>query len=251
MSVAPNDITLVTDGSVDISEVTTPRTPVQVRQERETQERINIGQYPTPEHRVMSVDENAYEEGYDSDGQLGPFYDAVEGEGGIMYHEDSIRCAMLDSSTPSLDNAAESSQTGTDTNADTSDTISEESNRLFTMQDGDIKKLYVKDLREQCKLLGLDTRGNKQPLIERLIKAREDKLCYLPPNQVGNPERNQLASDGFSPLARWELLKVEEDAIPLEDELEVGGIKYCAPTVPCEEFERTGVGGGGQKKYNY
>ena len=46
-------------------------------------------------------------------------------------------------------------------------------------------------------------------------------------------------------------IKVEEDAIPLEDELEVGGIKYCAPTVPREEFERTGVGGGGQKKYNY
>ena len=72
-----------------------------------------------------------------------------------------------------------------------------------------------------------------------------------PPNQVGNPAQNQLASNGFSPLARWELLKVEEESIPLEDELEVGGIKYCAPTVPREEFERTGVGGGGQKKYNY
>ena len=31
----------------------------------------------------------------------------------------------------------------------------------------------------------------------------------------------------------------------------MGGIKYCAPTVPREEFERTEVGGGGQKKYNY
>ena len=92
MSVAPNDITLVTDGSIDISEVTTPSTPVKVRQARETQERINIGQYPTPEHRVLVVDESAYEEGYDSDGQLGPFYNAVEGEGGIIYHEDSILC---------------------------------------------------------------------------------------------------------------------------------------------------------------
>ena len=65
---------------------------------------------------------------------------------------------------------------------------------------------------EQCKLLGLDMRGNKEPLIERLNAEREKKLCYLPPQKVDNPERNQLVNDGFSPLARWEILKIEQDA---------------------------------------
>ena len=53
---------------------------------------------------------------------------------------------------------------------------------------------------------------------------------------MDNPERNQLANDGFLPLAHWEMLKIEQDAPALEDELEVYGIKYLSPTVPREEF---------------
>ena len=63
-----------------------------------------------------------------------------------------------------------------------------EESRSFTMQDGDIWKLLVKYLKEQCKLLGLYMRGNKAPLIERLNAARD--FFYLPPQQVDNPERN-------------------------------------------------------------
>ena len=68
---------------------------------------------------------------------------------------------------------------------------------------------------------------------------------------MDNPEINKKANNGFSPLACWEMLKIEQDAPGLENELEVDGIKYCSPTVPLEEFERTGEGGGGQKKYNF
>ena len=75
----PNDINLSTDDSVDISEVTAASTPVQIEREQEIQARINIGQYPTPEHRLIEINEKSYEEGYDSEGQIGPFYDAVKG----------------------------------------------------------------------------------------------------------------------------------------------------------------------------
>ena len=230
----PNDITVHTDDSVVISEVSDPSTPVQIEREKAIQDRINIGQYPTPEAQSLEINEKAYEEGYDSDGQIGPFYDAVKGEGGIEFYEEAIF--------------------NPDPNDATADVPSEEPNsdiRVFNMQNGDIRKLLVKDLREQCKLLGLDARGNKSVLIERLNAAREKKHCYLPPDQLNNPERNQLANDGFSPLARWEMLKVDENAPALEDELEVNGIKYRSPTVPREEFERTGSGKGGQKKYNF
>ena len=47
----PNDINLSTDASVEISEVTAPSKPVQIEREQEIKAWINIGQYPTPEHR--------------------------------------------------------------------------------------------------------------------------------------------------------------------------------------------------------
>ena len=36
------------------------------------------------------MNEKSYDEGYDSDGQIGPFYDAVKGEGGIEFYEEAI-----------------------------------------------------------------------------------------------------------------------------------------------------------------
>ena len=83
----PNEINLPTDASVEISEVTAPSTPVQIEREQEIQARINIGQYPTPKHRSIEINEKSHEEGYDSDGQIGPFYDAVKGEGGVEFYE--------------------------------------------------------------------------------------------------------------------------------------------------------------------
>ena len=179
----PNDINLSTDSSVDISEVTAPSTSVQIEREQEIQAQINIGQYPTPEHISIEINEKSYEEGYDSDGQIRPFYDAVKGEGGVEFYKEAILHP--------------------DTDAVTNDGVRTEhtkKSRSFKIQDGDIRKLLVKYLREECKLLGIDMRGNKAPLIERLKAAREKKLCYLPPQQVDNPERNQSENDGFSPL---------------------------------------------------
>ena len=47
--------------------------------------RINIGQHPTPESVNFVVNESAYDDGYDSEGQLGPFFDAVHGEEGDVF----------------------------------------------------------------------------------------------------------------------------------------------------------------------
>lgn len=37
----------------------------------------------------------------------------------------------------------------------------------------------------------------------------------------------------------------------LTNELQVGVVKYRAPTTPREEFEQTGDGGGGVKKFDF
>ena len=85
-----NGINISTDASVGISEVTAPSMPVQIGREQEIQAWINIGQYPTPKHRSIEINEKSHEEGYDSDGQIGPFYDAVKGEGGVEFYKEAI-----------------------------------------------------------------------------------------------------------------------------------------------------------------
>ena len=57
--------------------------------------RINIGQYPTPPKQVLAVNESLYEDGYDSDGQIGPFYDSIFGMEAVKFHEDTIRSKDL------------------------------------------------------------------------------------------------------------------------------------------------------------
>ena len=54
----------------------------------------------------------------------------------------------------------------------------------FQLTDEQIMALKKDELVEQCKLLGLDRRGNKGPLQERLKKARNDGLSYLSEDQV-------------------------------------------------------------------
>ena len=127
----------------------------------------------------------------------------------------------------------------------------ENSENKFLMTDEMIMSLRKADLVEQCKLLGLDKRGNKEPLQQRLKKARDDGTCYLTSDQIDNPEVEQLAKDGFSPLARWQYLEEKDGTVDLKDELLVDGVKYRSPTTPREEFERTGVGNGGTEKFNF
>ena len=47
--------------------------------------RIDIGQHPTPEMLSFIPEYEDYEEGYDSDGQVGPFLEAVVGEDMFAY----------------------------------------------------------------------------------------------------------------------------------------------------------------------
>ena len=60
------------------------------RSYEENASRVNIGQFPTPPPVELGVNETEYEAGYDSDGQLGPFFDAVRGEEVDGYYEEPI-----------------------------------------------------------------------------------------------------------------------------------------------------------------
>lgn len=213
-------------------------------------DRINIGQHPTPESVNFEVNESAYDDGYDSEGQIGPFFDAVYGEEGDSFFEECIGVVESpdnNSETGTVDCTDDGPEISQNNAAKEENVNEENTERKFAMADADISRLFKRDLVEQCKLLGLDIKGNKPVLVERLKKAREDGHCYLPPELLGNADIVQLTNDGFSPNSRWEILEEPADKILLTDELEVNNLKYRAPTTPREEYERTGDGGGGVK----
>ena len=61
--------------SFDTLRYTLPTTPYQVG--------TSIAEVPSPDHQNLTNfgDDNAQDDGYDSDGKIGPFYDALEEEG--------------------------------------------------------------------------------------------------------------------------------------------------------------------------
>lgn len=133
----------------------------------------------------------------------------------------------------------------------TSQNGAENGKKKFAMTDVEIMALRKPNLTEQCKLPGIDKRGNKEPLQQRLKKARDDGIYYLSSDQINNPKAEQLCKHGFGPQARWEYLEEKDCSLQLKDELEVNGVKYRSPTTPREEFKRTGVGNGGKEKFNF
>ena len=49
---------------------------------------------------TLAVNEALYEQGYDSDSQLGPLYDNVRGEEGECFFEDTIDCVLMENNMP-------------------------------------------------------------------------------------------------------------------------------------------------------
>ena len=171
--------------------------------------RTNLGQYPTLPKQVPAVNESLSEDGYDSDRKIGPSYDTIFGMEAVKFHEDTV---IIEDSIPDVD---------TGMNVIINQNGSENHNDKFTMTDAEIMALRDSDLVEQCKHIGLDKRGNKEPLQLMFKKARDDVMYYLCSDQMNNPEAEQLGKDGFSPLARWEYLDETDESLDLKDELKV------------------------------
>ena len=73
-----------------ISTITQPLNSPEVRRNDEAESRLNIGQHSTPPLKTMATNEILYEEGYDSEGEVGPFYDSVYGLELNSFHEEAI-----------------------------------------------------------------------------------------------------------------------------------------------------------------
>ena len=168
-----------------------------------------VGIPSTPTLRTFqNLDLNLYEEGYDSDGQIGPHFDANIAEGPQIYDEDEIDEIM----------------TAIPTEDDTPD-------EFVMIASEDILKLKVAELKVEIEKRGLVCSGLKKNLQEILKKAMIDRTP-ISNAAVRTTITSPVIPRGFAVTAHWVPLTAEDDVVPEPvDNPEF----FCAPTIPENE----------------
>ena len=176
----------------------------------------DIGLPLSPARRVLSeCHEDLYDTGYDSEGQRAPWLE----------------------SNP-IENEAEDAQEATlpgenDELVEVDVVFPIEPSGLLTVDA--MEGMKVLELKKALKDRGIDSKGNKSVLKERLkaaIEAGTPLLDELSPEVAAN-----IAGDEFDPGSYWKLL--EPDGEIVEDVLDIRGERFRAPTSPEGEVSTT------------
>jgi hypothetical protein len=152
--------------------------------------------------------------GYESDG--GAFFDVITEEGTLIQEEervpdDATRPAEVEVVAVLVENEDEFVQ-----------------DELPMIEDEELDKLKVTELKEQLEKQDLCTNGRKSVLQKRLKEGMNHKLAN-PTVDVVNEVQRQIA--GFPVTARWKVLKPMEEVAPEP----VNIFASYAPTVPAED----------------
>ena len=155
--------------------------------------------------------EELEQEGYDSDGSLGPFYDAVEDEEDLEYYEEE--------EVPSSDGTDADGERAQNVNVDGEGNGETEGDGAPVIDPPlaleAVPGLKVKELKEELGKRGLSKTGLKPVLVERLIKAINDKIPVQQEGvQVEKDDTVPPPNDGWHPGSKWVALTPEET--PLE-----------------------------------
>jgi hypothetical protein len=120
--------------------------------------------------RDMVNKEDTFEKGYDSDGELGPFYNRTDKEGQQLFNEDD------DDGVGFVAKMAVHDERGVDTDAgDTDDTdVADEVH--VPIDSNTLNKMNTTELKNELKLQQQSVYGVKCKLKERLIQALDKKL---------------------------------------------------------------------------
>jgi hypothetical protein len=214
--------------------------------------------------QVIKLNEHRFERGYDSDGEIGPFFDAIEEEGVQDYDDDEAIPEDSDDLTfPQADvlteNAGENADQPTqeadapsnppanppvsvaaNSNSIAATVIVRPSSHVMTVEM--IDGLNVMDLKKACRKKGLKVAGKKQDLVERLRKAirkgvpdktQKGKSMQLVKKNVNDDDDEVDEVKGFAPGAYWKTLLKNPIAVPEPEN--PGFTNARAPTVPEDE----------------
>ena len=168
----------------------------------------NTTQIPFSPHRKSLNDfrknESKFEDGYDSDGAAGPFFDCLEEEGDQIFDEEDLD--LVDAM------AAIIMEDDKEKEGDVIDVV-EEVPKHVPIAENILVKLKVAELRLELKMRNCPVSGKKPELVCRLREAlaKEIPVSVSLQNKrtdTGKEKLNQI----FHPTAFWKELECEKDA---------------------------------------
>jgi hypothetical protein len=154
-----------------------------------------------------------YDQGYDSDGELGPFFDTVANEKDFedeIFNEEPIELVL---------------QEQADATTHVSPTVSAEAP---TLTEEEVRHMTVNQLKDELTKRKLSKSGKKDVRIERLLASLNSPVALI------NSE-NIATTSGCSPTAQWIILHHSETPVQEPNQ----NPNLVGPTVPENEVEPT------------
>ena len=127
----------------------------------------------------IAISESHNDEGYDSDGMQGPFFDAVEGEAQLEGEDEEEVGA---SNLPQLTQAAQ------------------QKNQAIVLANEIIERMRVKQLQEELKRRACSLKGKKKELQDRLKEAVQKNMPLV--EDIDSEAMGNLAGEGFALAAK-------------------------------------------------
>ena len=176
------------------------------------------GMPKTPPRRVLIMpSDEALEEGYDSDGNLGPFMsESVEDDRFVSMNETAPE-APTDVTPPPADEVESAA-------ASAAPCLDEET----------MNKMKVSELRNALHARGLSKNGLKAVLLDRLKAAVAEGVPLVADRPAVEVENT--AGTDFHPSAYWKEIDPDGEDID-ESIMNVDGIQFRAPTTSAEEHD--------------
>ena len=162
---------------------------------------------------------DTYRDGYDSDGELGPFFDAVMDE--PSESEDEEELPTVGAPSPIL----------LPTDVQCEQTQLPPPPPL--LDEDAVKSMTVAQLKDELKKRKLTVNGVKQVLQERLLGFLRNPNSNNLPSATPAAEGQNVTSAGFAEVAAWRELKTEEEPVPEPN----SNPNLVGPTVPAGEKE--------------
>jgi hypothetical protein len=188
----------------------------------------------TTEHVLAkNSNENTYSQGYDSDGEIGPFYDAVSGEKDYSSEEEDDDDAQI--FPPDRIDATPENLEATPGNLEaipmTSDAVPINAEPLPHLTQFQIMAMTVNQLKEELGKRKLSKNGVKGALQQRLL-ARINAPIFNESEAQHEPPQTALI-EGFDPSATWRELIHNEN--PVDEPTRPNHLR--GPSVPQNEDE--------------